>query len=70
LARSHSGTGLGLSIVQELCKLLHGEVMLHSQLGKGSTFVVDLPRHYEVVNHVNDPGLEKIDEVDAIDQPQ
>jgi signal transduction histidine kinase len=70
LARSHTGTGLGLSIVQELCKLLHGEVMLHSQLGKGSTFVVDLPRHYEVVNPVTDSGPESFDAVDAIDQQQ
>ncbi|MFN9591751.1 MAG: hypothetical protein ACK56G_03465, partial [Pirellulaceae bacterium] len=61
---------LGLSIVQELCKLLHGEVMLHSQLGKGSTFVVDLPRHYEVVNQVTDSGPQNVDGADAIDQPQ
>lgn len=70
LARSHTGTGLGLSIVQELCKLLHGEVMLHSQLGKGSTFVVDLPRHYEVVNQAIDAAPESVGDVDAIDQPR
>jgi signal transduction histidine kinase len=43
MTREYSGSGLGLSIVKELCKLLGGEVAVHSELGKGSTFVVCLP---------------------------
>lgn len=43
MTREYSGSGLGLSIVKELCRLLGGEVSLHSELGKGSTFTVRLP---------------------------
>jgi len=40
---TENGTGLGLSIVKGLVSLLHGEIVCNSELGKGTTFTVDLP---------------------------
>lgn len=39
----HDSTGLGLTIAQELAHLHHGEVLLESEVGKGSCFTLKLP---------------------------
>ncbi len=41
------GLGIGLSLVQEIVKLHGGEIGLESELGKGTTFVVKLPKNSE-----------------------
>jgi PAS domain S-box-containing protein len=41
--RTHEGTGIGLALVQELVKLHGGVIAVTSELGRGSTFSVQLP---------------------------
>jgi len=42
-SRSHEGSGLGLSLVQKMVGLLKGTILVESEPGKGSEFVVLLP---------------------------
>jgi PAS domain S-box-containing protein len=42
--RTHEGTGIGLALVQELVKLHNGSIRAESAAGKGSTFVVSIPK--------------------------
>jgi two-component system, OmpR family, phosphate regulon sensor histidine kinase PhoR len=43
-SRELGGTGLGLSIVKHLVQALHGTIQASSEVGKGTTFTVRLPR--------------------------
>jgi PAS domain S-box-containing protein len=43
LNREFEGTGLGLTVTKKLVELLGGTISVESQLGKGSTFNLELP---------------------------
>ena len=41
--RAQTGSGIGLATAREIAKAHGGEIVLRSELGKGSTFTVELP---------------------------
>ncbi len=43
VARKFGGTGLGLTISRQLVNLMHGDISVKSELGKGTTFSVVIP---------------------------
>jgi two-component system phosphate regulon sensor histidine kinase PhoR len=54
-SRDLGGTGLGLSIVKHMVEAMRGKVSVESGVGKGSTFIVSLPRAEADVTEIS-PG--------------
>lgn len=50
--RHYGGTGLGLAICKQLCTLMHGQLQVSSELGKGSVFTVDMP--FDIATNIED----------------
>lgn len=46
---SYGGSGLGLAVSQKLARLLHGDIQVRSELGRGSVFTVRFPAVAPVV---------------------
>lgn len=46
LSRTHQGSGIGLSLVKSLVEMHDGKITLHSEIGKGCEFIVELPIKY------------------------
>lgn len=48
-SKRQSGTGLGLAMVRELSRLHGGEATVESEVGKGTTFKIEIPKDPESV---------------------
>ena len=56
-----SGTGIGLALIKSFVELHMGEVWVESELGKGSDFIVEIPRKQAVdeqVIHIDDDSVD------------
>jgi two-component system phosphate regulon sensor histidine kinase PhoR len=52
-SRNMGGTGLGLAIVKHVVMSMNGTIDVNSELGRGTEFIVRLPKHYSA--HPSDP---------------
>lgn len=56
-----SGTGIGLALVKSFVELHHGEARVESEPGKGSDFIVVIPRKQECDSQVIHNGVDIVD---------
>ncbi len=61
----YEGTGIGLSIVKKLVDLMHGEIELESEVGKGTSFTITMS--FAVDQEYYRAGKAEVEESDSLD---
>lgn len=75
-SRSYGGSGLGLTLCQQFAQLMGGTIHVESEVGEGSTFVVEIPCRFfaayvpaEEVTVPVEPDVSMDHDLDAEDGP-
>jgi len=56
-AKLYGGTGLGLAITRHFCRMMGGDITVHSELGKGSRFEMVLPMKMPAPQELSQPSF-------------
>jgi signal transduction histidine kinase len=52
--RKYGGSGLGLAITKQFCQIMGGDILVESQFGQGSTFIMRLPAQVNPIEPLED----------------
>ncbi|NQX85067.1 MAG: response regulator [Flavobacteriaceae bacterium] len=65
--RKYGGTGLGLSIVKGIVDILKGKIFMQSELGRGTSFFIEIPLEEPVSKVVTSEELDSSSKIKELD---